>query len=187
MGIQIEIAHSYVDEADLFVALRSRYDLRCLPREFERDMGSVKPLGECSPADLVLFGEEFASLVTTKISACSDAPNVYHVWPNRGLCMEWDRPTLKDGACHYGRFYLPDSDPTTEESHDFLKKVMHFIIRYIKRVSPRRSTDQHPVYVGPDLSRRIEEGHVKGVAYRGGKLMTLVPNPHFRKGIGGKE
>jgi hypothetical protein len=179
MGTQIEFAQTPQDEIALIEAMESKFHLLSLPFEFTEKEQHVCTPKDCPTSRMFLFCSEYADLVMKNVVPFPDQSSLFHIWPNDGLGIEWDRSILQNEICRYGRLYLSTDSPVDANSLKLLKSIMRFAVKYIQTESPLQSDDTTPVYFGRQLSQAIEQGSIKGVAYRGGKLMRSVPNPHF--------
>jgi hypothetical protein len=178
MGNQIEFAQSLRDEALLISMLSEKYDLRYLPRIFPNPNPIPATLGSFQCEKLVLFLHEFEEVVLSHIGRVVGTEGEYHIFPKDNLCIEWSRSIISDKKlCHYGRCYLPDRRNGDRAAKKRIRRVMTDIIGFVKMFSPKLSDLSPPVFVGPDLVDSIEKGTIHGVAYRGGSIMELCPNP----------
>lgn len=178
MGIQIEFAQSLRDEESLISMLSETYDLRYLPRTFPNPKPIPATLSSVQCEKLILFPHEFEKVVLNHIGPVVGTVGEYHIFPRDNLCIEWNRSMTSDKKlCHYGRCYLPDRKNGERESKKQIRQVMSDIIGFVKMCSPKVSVLSPPVFVGPDLAKLIEKGAVHGVAFRGGSIMELRPNP----------
>jgi hypothetical protein len=186
MGMQIEFAQSPKDEGALIIILSNRYNLRCLPRTFSDPSPNIAKLDAAGFERLIIFPPEVEGSVLNNIRPVIGGEGEFHVFPRDNLCIEWNRSAIsEDGLCHYGRCYLADRKNGDGATSKQMRQVMSFIVRYVKSVSPKISVLSPPVYIGSDVVELIEKGNVRGVAYRGGSIMELCPNPDWSPGTQG--
>ncbi len=178
MGIQIEFAQSSQDEASLISMLSEKYDLRCLPRTFTAPSPVPSALSSFQFEKLVLFLHESEEIVLGHIAPVVGTAGEYHIFPRDNLCVEWNRSIIShDKLCHYGRCYLSDRKGRNAEGAKQIRQVMCDIGRFVKISSPKVSVLSPPVFVGKHLVDLIEKNTIRGVAYRGGPIMEICPNP----------
>jgi hypothetical protein len=176
MGTQVQIAQTLDDEKAINQILLEKYSLRCLPRQFSSPNPAFQLLGDCDTDRQVLFCEQFQQVIMDNICPIVDAPGQYYVFPNNGLCIEWNRTIRKGQFFSPGRYYFDPSDPVSESSAAVLKQVMSLICRTIKKKYPKKSGTRFPIYLGPDLSRMIDSQEAQ-FGYPSGRLMPVESNP----------
>ena len=136
-----------------------------------------------------LFLPQFESLVLASLST----PNG-RSWQlvREGLYLEWTKNKANSreddryaGPLVYsetGRIYLPSltlDDRVPDEiagSWKALSRVFASIKRHIVKMSPLRSDEKHPLYVGPGLATQVEAGTATVLYANGVTEMPLVPN-----------
>lgn len=175
MGTQIQIAQTLADEAEMNQVLLRKFGLLCLPRAFSSRDPEPKRLGQYEAGVQVIFSEDFWGTVKENIRPVLGQPDLYLVFPNNGLCIEWNRTSCEDQGFAAGRYYCKLSDPVSKSSSDLMKRVMSLIVRTVRTTYPKKSAEKIPIFVGPDLTNKIQNGLAKFV-FRDGTVIPVVDN-----------
>lgn len=180
MGSQIQFIQSSEDEIVLNEVIRqNNYTIHCLPRLMEKPLPSPVPLAQAKAQSLVLFSEKWEGKVLESITALTNDPDVFHVYPYGNLCIQWYRTIVDGTEFGKGRYYY-DPDPREPEfSTKELKKLFGLISRYITENYPVLHPLKLPIYVGPHIWKMIREGKATAV-FKKGHPMPLEPNPRFK-------
>jgi hypothetical protein len=172
MGTQIQIAQTSKDERAMNKILDSKYSLLCLPRFFPSTHPIPNPLGDCDSVLQIFFSSQFKTTVMSNIHPVSGEHRKYLVFPMNGLCIEWNRTVRKGRGYIHGRYYFQARQPmVSPSSAAYLNKAMSFIIRTIRKTYVKKDGEHYPIYVGPDLAKKIEQQqanliHPNGVRMR---------------------
>ncbi|MDZ4779719.1 MAG: hypothetical protein SGJ19_05660 [Planctomycetia bacterium] len=173
MGMQIQVAQSPTDVADLNAALREKFDLACLPRFVASPHATPIDFGSCQDLEQVLFCRRFCSVVIRNLRAVEDDSGRFHVYPKDGLCIEWTGSS-RHGQHGYvpGRYFLGTSNVAEPATLDDTKKVMSYVMRTIKSKYTMKSSGRFPVLVGPDLAKSVRT-NTASVVYPNGAAYEL--------------
>ncbi len=175
MGKQIRIVQSALDEKLFLDWLDKINDFVSLPREMDKPPVDILALGSCQSRLQTIILKEFKAEVLGNVQLIA-GKDFYHVYPKNGLCIEWDRTRVmnKNNYCS-GRLYYEKRNAGWPESAKKLTTIFNKIIKYINKVSPKRSVSKYPIYVGADLNSKQLKGK-SHIVFPNGEKIELEKN-----------
>ncbi|WP_444912595.1 hypothetical protein [Microbulbifer sp. PAAF003] len=175
MPKQIGIAQSMVDEEAFIDRFNRLGDFMCLPRMMEEEFVEPCVLGGCQDQQQVIFLKKFFPVVMSNIKKV-EGKELFHVLPREGLCIEWIRTSWNSiDNCVPGRLFYDEDGSSGPDSTKQLSKTFNQIRMWIEKDAPFRTDARFSVYVGSDLSKKLESKKAR-VLYRGGGDLELVNN-----------
>lgn len=179
MGQQIRIFQNASDEMELTSQLISRFELLSIPWNFNSPFPAPRPLNETQHSRSAIFFSSFSDEVIRNIQLCSGSNNIYMIFPNKNLVLDWSKTMKKDNAHYEGRFHLVLTDDSPLLASANLKTLFSFIKRWILANSPAITDEKIPGYVGRGLWKEIESG-ISTANWGNGSVIDLRPNPKFK-------